>query len=139
MMRNVIIVLLMSLITFSASAQRKTTTNRKPKQQTTVLVTKSMADKIADFCLYGQGYGKAVFYEANSKFLSFSDIASGKGNEILNSLSKYPKYSENFIYGVYKTWGYDGLRQIGFTETEITKAKQIITKKKKENAECAEK
>ena len=139
MMRNVIIVLLMSLITFSASAQRKTTTSRKPKQQATVLVTKSMADKIADFCLYGQGYGKAVFYEANSKFLSFSDIASGKGNEVLNSLSKYPKYSENFIYGVYKTWGYDGLRQVGFTETEIAKAKQIIAKRKKENTESAEK
>ena len=138
-MRNVIIVLLMSLITFSASAQRRTTTSRKSKPQTTVLVTKSMADKIADFCLSGQGYGKAVFYEANSKFLSFSDIASGKGNEVLNSLSKYPKYSENFIYGVYKTWGYDGLRQVGFTETEITKSKQIIAKRKKENAESAEK
>ena len=138
-MRNVIIVLLMSFITFSASAQRRTTTSRKSKPQTTVLVTKSMADKIADFCLSGQGYGKAVFYEANSKFLSFSDIASGKGNEVLNSLSKYPKYFENFIYGVYKTWGYDGLRQVGFTETEITKAKQIIAKRKKESVESVEK
>lgn len=138
-MRNVIIVLLMSLITLSTSAQRKTATSRKSKPQTVVLVTKSMSDKIADFCLSGQGYGKAVFYEANSKFISFSDIASGKGNEVLNSLSKYPKYSENFIYGVYKTWGYDGLREVGFTGTEITKAKQIVAKRKKENAENAEK
>lgn len=65
------------------------------------IVTKSMAIKIADKCLYGNGYALAVFYESNSKYLSNTDIARGTGRTILNSLDKYPKYAENFIRMVY--------------------------------------
>ena len=57
-----------------------------------------------------------------------SDIAQGKGIEILQSLSEYPKYAENFIYGVCKRWGNDGLKSIGFTENEIQKAERIYWK-----------
>ncbi len=88
-----------------------------------------MADKIANFCLYEQGYGKTVFFSANSEFLSFSDLLQGKGTKILQSLSKYPKYSENFIYAVYQKWGTDGWKQLGFTADEIAKSKKIVVKK----------
>ena len=97
-MKNLIIILLLCIFSISTSAQKRTTVKNRVKQPTT-LVTKAMADKISDFCLYGQGYGKAVFYQSNSKYLTFSDVAQGKGIEIMQSLSKYPKYSENFIYG----------------------------------------
>lgn len=98
-------------------------------KQPTTLVTKAMADKIADFCLYEQGYGKTVFFSANSEFLSFSDLAQGKGTQVLHSLSKYPKYSENFIVAVYQKWGIDGWKQLGFTADEIAKSKKIVAKK----------
>lgn len=130
-MKNLIIILLLCIFSISTSAQKRTTVKSRVKQPTT-LVTKAMADKISDFCLYGQGYGKAVFYQSNSKYLTFSDVAQGKGIEIMQSLSKYPKYSENFIYGVYRHWGYDGLKQIGFTDVEIAKSKKIVAKKQAE-------
>lgn len=121
-MRN-FIVLIVAFLTLSANAQ---------KVSKEVLITKSMSDKISDRCLYGRGYELAAFYEANSEYLSFSDIAKGKGREILNSLEKYPEYSENFIRKVYKTWGYNGLKEIGFTDKEIIRSKKIINKPKSE-------
>lgn len=105
-------------------AQKKATSKSQP------LVTKSMAEKISNECLYGSGYGLTVFYSANSELLSYSDILAGKGREILYSLEKYPKYSENFIYGVYERWGYSGLKDIGFTSTELERAKKVIKKRK---------
>ena len=65
-MKNLIIILLLCIFSISTSAQKRTTVKSRVKQPTT-LVTKAMADKISDFCLYGQGYGKAVFYQSNSK------------------------------------------------------------------------
>lgn len=127
-MKNIVIILLLCLFSISVSAQKRTTTRTKVKQPTT-LVTKAMADKISEFCLYEQGYGKTVFFTSNSKYLSFSDIAQGKGTQILQSLSKYPKYSENFIYAVYQKWGTDGWKQLGFTADEIAKSKKIVAKK----------
>lgn len=127
-MKNILIILLLCLFSMSVSAQKRTTTLTKPKQPTT-LVTKAMADKIADFCLYEQGYGKTVFFTSNSEYLSFSDLAQGKGTQILQSLSKYHKYSENFIYAVYQKWGTDGWKQLGFTADEIAKSKKIVVKK----------
>lgn len=127
-MKNIIMVLLLCILSIGASAQKRTTTRIKAKQPTT-LVTKAMADKIANSCLYEQGYGKTVFFSANSEFLSFSDLAQGKGTKVLQSLSKYPKYSENFIYAVYQKWGTDGWKQLGFTADEIAKSKKIVAKK----------
>lgn len=130
-MKNIIIVLLLCVFSMSVSAQKRTTTRNKAKQPTT-LVTKAMADKIAYMCLYEQGYGKTIFFTSNSEYLSFSDIAQGKGTKVLQSLSKYPKCSENFIYAVYQKWGTDGWKQLGFTVDEIAKCKKIVTKKQKE-------
>ena len=127
-MRNLLIVLLLCVFTVNVSAQKRTTTRNKAKQPTT-LVTKAMADKIANMCLYEQGYGKAIFFSSNSEYLSYSDIAQGKGTEILQSLSKYPKYSENFIYAVYQKWGKDGWKQLSFTADEIEKSEKIVVKK----------
>lgn len=127
-MKNIFIVLLLCLFSMNVSAQKRTTTRNRAKQPIT-LVTKSMADKIADFCLSEQGYGKTVFFSSNSEYLSFSDLAQGKGTKILLSLSKYPKYSENFIYAVYQKWGTEGWKQIGFTADEIAKSKRIVAKK----------
>lgn len=120
------IVLILAFLTFSISIDAQKTNKKE------VLVTKSMSEKISDRCLNGRGYELAAFYEANSKYLSFSDIAKGRGKEILNSLYKYPEYSENFIRKVYKTWGYNGLKEIGFTDSEIVKSKKIINKLKSE-------
>ena len=128
-MKNLLVILLLCVFTMSVSAQRRITRNRA--KHPTTLVTKAMADKIADFCLYEQGYGKTVFFSSNSEYLSFSDLAQGKGTKILQSLSKYPKYAENFIYAVYQNWGTDGWKQLGFTATEIAKAKKIVAKKSK--------
>lgn len=130
-MKNIIIVLLLCVFSMSVSAQKRTTTRNKAKQPTT-LVTKAMADKIAYMCLYEQGYGKTIFFASNSEYLSFLDIAQGKGTKVLQSLSKNPKYSENFIYAVYQKWGTDGWKQLGFTVDEIAKCKKIVTKKQKE-------
>ena len=127
-MKNIFVILLLCMFSMSVSAQKITTTRTKVKHPTT-LVTKAMADKIANFCLYEQGYGKTVFFSANSEFLSFSDLLQGKGTKILQSLSKYPKYSENFIYAVYQKWGTDGWKQLGFTADEIAKPKKIVVKK----------
>lgn len=127
-MRNLVIVLLLCVFTINVSAQKRTTTRNKVKQPTT-LVTKAMADKISNMCLYEQGYGKSIFYNSNSEYISYSDIANGKGTEVLMSLYKYPKYSENFIYAVYKTWGKDGWKQLGFTADEIAKSEKIVAKK----------
>lgn len=128
-MKNFII-LVAVFITLSVSNIQAQTVKKKTAQ--TVLVTKSMATKIANECLYGKGYALPAFYEANSKYLTFSDIAQGKGREILRSLGKYPKYSENFIRKIYETWGYNGLKEIGFTDAEIIKCKKIINKMKSE-------
>ena len=127
-MKNIFIVLLLCVFFMSVSAQNRTTTRTKVKQPTT-LVTKSMADKIAEPCLNRVGYCPTVFLESNKEFLSVSDILQGKADAILRSLYKYPKYSENFIYGVYQKWGYDGLRCLGFTTDEIAKSKKIVAKK----------
>lgn len=127
-MKNIFIILLLCVFSMSVSAQKRTTTRNKAKQPTT-LVTKAMADKIAYMCLYEQGYGKTIFFTSNSEYLSFSDIAQGKGTKVLHSLSKYPKYSENFIVAVYQTWGIDGWKQLGFTVDEIAKSKKIVAKK----------
>lgn len=122
-MKNIIIVLLLCVFSMSVSAQKRTTT------RTTTLVTKAMADKIAEPCLNRVGYCPTVFLESNKEFLSVSDILQGKADTILRSLHKYPKYSENFIYGIYQIWGYDGLRSLGFTADEIAKSKKIVAKK----------
>lgn len=127
-MKNIFIILLLCVFSMSVSAQKRTTTRNKAKQPTT-LVTKAMADKNAYMCLYEQGYGKTIFFTSNSEYLSFSDIAQGKGTKVLHSLSKYPKYSENFIVAVYQTWGIDGWKQLGFTVDEIAKSKKIVAKK----------
>lgn len=128
-MRNFIVLIAAFLVLSSTNvyAQRV-----NKKSTSTILVTKSMANKIANECLYGGGYALSAFYEANSEYLTFSDIANGKGREILKSLEKHPKYSENFIRKVYKTWGYNGLKEIGFTDAEIIKSKKIINKLKSE-------
>lgn len=127
-MKNIIIVLLLCVFSMSVSAQKRTTTRTQTKQPTT-LVTKAMADKIAEPCLNRVGYCPTVFLESNKEFLSVSDILQGKADAILRSLYKYPKYSENFIYGIYQKWGYDGLRSLGFTADEIAKSKKIVAKK----------
>ncbi len=127
-MKNIIIVLLLCVFSMSVSAQKRTTTRTQTKQPT-MLVTKAMADKIAEPCLNRVGYCPTVFLESNKEFLSVSDILQGKADTILRSLHKYPKYSENFIYGIYQTWGYDGLRSLGFTADEIAKSKKIVAKK----------
>lgn len=127
-MKNIFIVLLLCVFSMSVSAQKGTTTRNRVKQPTT-LVTKAMADKIAEPCLNRVGYCPTVFLESNKEFLSVSDILQGKADAILRSLYKYPKYSENFIYGVYQKWGYDGLRSLGFTVDEIAKSKKIVAKK----------
>lgn len=127
-MKNIIIVLLLCVFSMSVSAQKRTTTRNRVKQPTT-LVTKAMADKIAEPCLNRVGYCPTVFLESNKEFLSVSDILQGKADAILRSLYKYPKYSENFIYGIYQIWGYDGLRSLGFTADEIAKSKKIVAKK----------
>ena len=95
-MKNIIIVLLLCVFSMSVSAQKRTTTRTQTKQPTT-LVTKAMADKIAEPCLNRVGYCPTVFLESNKEFLSVSDILQGKADTILRSLHKYPKYSENFI------------------------------------------
>lgn len=127
-MKNIIIVLLLCVFSMSVSAQKRTTT-RTQNQTATTLVTKAMADKIAEPCLNRVGYCPTVFLESNKEFLSVSDILQGKADTILRSLHKYPKYSENFIYGIYQIWGYDGLRSLGFTADEIAKSKKIVAKK----------
>lgn len=127
-MKNIFIVLLLCVFSMSVSAQKGTTTRNRVKQPTT-LVTKAMADKIAEPCLNRVGYCPTVFLESNKEFLSVSDILQGKADAILRSLYKYPKYSENFIYGIYQKWGYDGLRSLGFTADEIAKSKKIVAKK----------
>lgn len=125
-MKNLFLIFLFCVFSISVSAQKRTTTRTK---QTTPLVTKAMADKIGRMCLYEQGYGKTIFFTSNSEYLSFSDIAQGKGTKMLQSLSKYPKCSENFIYAVYQKWGTDGWKQLGFTADEIAKCKKIVAKK----------
>lgn len=127
-MKNIFVILLLCVLSMSVSAQNITTTRTKIKQPTT-LVTKAMADKIAEPCLNRVGYCPTVFLELNKEFLSVSDILQGKADTILRSLHKYPKYSENFIYGIYQIWGYDGLRSLGFTADEIAKSKKIVAKK----------
>lgn len=127
-MKNIFIVLLLCLFSMSVSAQKITTTRNKTKQPTT-LVTKAMAEKIAEPCLNRVGYCPTIFFDSNKEFLSVSDILQGKADAILRSLYKYPKYSENFIYAVYQTWGTDGWKQFGFTADEIAKSKKIVAKK----------
>lgn len=131
-MKNIFIVLLLCVFSMSVSAQKKQPTRNRVKQPTT-LVTKAMADKIAEPCLNNVGYCPTVFFDSNKEFLSASDILRGKADVILRSLYKYPKYSENFIYGIYQTWGYDGLRILGFTADEIVRCKKICSKYIAEN------
>ncbi len=130
-MKNLLIMLLLCVFSASVSAQNKTTTKKASKQPIT-LVTKAMAEKIADMCLNSVGYSLGVFYDSNKKLLTPTDIFHGKGREILNSLDKYPEYSENFIRAVWKTWGYNGLKEVGFNDAEIVRCKKIINKIKKE-------
>ena len=127
-MKNIFIVLLLCVFSMSVSAQKGTTTRNRVKQPTT-LVTKAMAEKIAEPCLNRVGYCPTIFFDSNKEFLSVSDILQGKADVILRSLYKYPKYSENFIYAVYRQWGYDGLRSLGLTADEIDKSKKIVAKK----------
>lgn len=110
----------------SLSAQKIST----KKSQT--LVTKEMSEKIADMCLNSVGYSLGVFYDSNKKLLTPTDIFRGKGREILNSLDKHPEFSENFIRAVFKTWGYNGLKEVGFNDAEIVRCKKIINKIKVE-------
>lgn len=124
-MKNFIMMLIFT--TFSVCNVNAQTNDRIIQS---VIVTKSMATKISNECLYGKGYALAVFYEANSKYITFSDIVQGKGRKILMSLEKYPKYSENFICKIYETWGYNGLKEIGFSDVEIIKCRKIIKKQK---------
>lgn len=91
------------------------------------LVTKSMSNKITNECLLDRGY-LYFFYNSNSKLISERDIISGKGREIILSLEKYPKHSENFIRELFKAYGYIGLKNIGFTDDEIIISKKIINK-----------
>lgn len=128
-MRNFIILIAAFLVLSSTNVYAQKVNK---KSTSTILVTKTMANKIANECLYRGGYALSAFYEANSEYLTFSDIANGKGREILKSLEKHPKYSENFIRKVYETWGYNGLKEIGFTDTEIIRCKKIINKIKSE-------
>lgn len=128
-MRNFIVLIAAFLVLSSTNVYAQ---KMNKKSTSTILVTKSMANKIANECLYGGGYALSAFYEANGEYLTFSDIANGKGREILKSLEKHQKYSENFIRKVYKTWGYNGLKEIGFTDAEIIKSKKIINKLKSE-------
>ena len=128
-MRNFIVLIAAFLVLSSTNVYAQKVNK---KSTSTILVTKSMANKIANECLYGRCYALSAFYEANEKYLTFSDIANGKGRKILKSLEKHPKYSENFIRKVYKTWGYNGLKEIGFTDAEIVKSKKIINKLKSE-------
>lgn len=62
-MKNIIIVLLLCVFSMSVSAQKRTTTRTQTKQPTT-LVTKAMADKIAEPCLNRVGYCPTVFLES---------------------------------------------------------------------------
>ena len=130
-MKNLLIILLLCVFSTSASVQNKTTTGKVSKQPAT-LVTKAMSEKIADMCLNNTGYSLGVFYESNKKLLTPTDIFRGKGRDILNSLDKHPEYSENFIRAVYKTWGYNGLKEVGFDDAEVVRCKRIINKIAKE-------
>ena len=76
-MKNIFVVLLLCLFSMGVSAQKRTTTRTKVKQPTT-LVTKSMADKIAEPCLNRIGYCPTIFFDSNKEFLSVSDILQGK-------------------------------------------------------------
>lgn len=127
-MKNIFIVLLLCVFYISVSAQKGTTTRNRVKQQTT-LVTKPMSNKISYLCLNNIGYYPTVFYESNKHLLKYSDLCDGKDIYIFKNLYKYPKYSENFIRKIYETWGYNGLKEIGFTDTEIIKCKKIVVQK----------
>ncbi len=123
--------MLMAVMAFSLSAWSG---NSSPKSEerkastvaTKSLVTKSMSDKIADACLRNEGYTLTVFYRANEKQLTTSDIIAGKGREILMNLNKHPQYAENFIREIVRIWGYKGLKSLGFTENEINISKKIV-------------
>jgi len=126
-MKNLLIMLLLCVFSASAQAQSRTAAKKASKQPAT-LVTKAMSEKIADMCLNSVGYSLGVFYESNRKLLTPTDIFRGKGREILNSLDKHPEYSENFIRAVFKTWGYNGLKEVGFNDAEIVRCKKITGK-----------
>ena len=123
--------LLLCVFSAGASAQNRSTAKKTSKQPAT-LVTKAMSEKIADMCLNNIGYSLGVFYDSNKKLLTPTDIFHGKGREILNSLDKHPEYSENFIRAVYKTCGYNGLKEVGFNDAEIVRCKKITGKIAKE-------
>lgn len=116
-MKKIFIFLILVIFNLNINAQKRT-----------ISVTKSMSDKIAKECLCNKSYAITVFYKSNKEFISTLDILKGRGRDILNNLYKYPKYSENFIRDVYKAWGYNGLKNIGFTDEEIIISKQIINK-----------
>lgn len=128
-MKRIIIVIVAILMLFNldAKSQKRLTV----KQQTT-LVTKPMSNKISYLCLNNIGYYPTVFYESNKHLLKYSDLCDGKDIYIFKNLHKYPKYSENFIRKIYETWGYNGLKEIGFTDAEIVRCKKIINKIKSE-------
>lgn len=120
-MKKLFLVLIVCVFSLNTLSQKVSNDSIKP------LVTKSMSNKIANECL---SYKSSLyfFYDSNSKFISAFDIVSGKGREIILSLEKYPKYSENFIRKLFKEHGYIGLKNIGFTDDEIVISKKIINK-----------
>lgn len=126
-MKKIILCTAFILLMSSSYVYAQKETNSK--KNNVVLVTHNMSAKIAGECLYGNGYSLAVFYKYNK--LSFSEICNGKGKEILNDLDKHPEYSENFIFGVYKDFGYKGLKDIGFSDEEIILSKKIVENKSK--------
>lgn len=69
-MKNIFVVLLLCLFSMGVSAQKRTTTRTKVKQPTT-LVTKSMADKIAEPCLNRIGYCPTIFLTPIKSFFPY--------------------------------------------------------------------
>lgn len=112
-------ILLLVLILFSVDIVAQTI-NKFPH------VTRRMSDKIAVECLRGSGYALTIFLMANSNEMSNDVVAHGKYREILYSLHRHPKYSKNFIRELYRQWGWNALKNIGFTETELLICRKII-------------
>lgn len=117
-MKKFIVILAAIILSLSAVAQSQKS-----------LVTDQMTDKIAEACLCGKGYAKAIFYQSNASYLSYSDIANGRGLEILENLNRYKDYVERFIVAVWEKFGAVGFRDMNFTEDEIKKAEAIYFQK----------
>ncbi len=127
--------MLMAVMAFSLSAWCDNPSpisedGKEANAVTEYLVTDSMSVKIAEVCLLNEGNTRSTFYRANDRWLTPGDIHAGKGKEILMNLNKYPKYAENFIREIFRMWGYNGLKEIGFNENEINISKKIIANQK---------